>query len=149
MAVIYLAGPIGGLSYSEATNWRDETASTLEPYGIECLSPMRGKDYLINEAILKGTGYDDTLLSNNRAIVTRDRMDVVNSDAILMNLTGATRISIGSMVELGWADTHRIPIIIVMEPGNLHEHGFVYEIANFVVTEMADAWTILKGLFKI
>jgi nucleoside 2-deoxyribosyltransferase len=147
VAVIYLAGPIGGLTYSDAVDWRAQAAEDLESIGIECLSPMRGKEYLVNEAILKGTGYDDTLLSNNRAIVTRDRMDVYNSDAILMNLTGATRVSIGSMVELGWADAQRIPTIIVMEPGNLHEHGFVYEIGSFVVDTMQDALTIIKGLF--
>jgi nucleoside 2-deoxyribosyltransferase len=146
-ATIYLAGPIGGLNYSEAVDWRDETIRALEPYGIKGLSPMRGKEYLMHEAILKGTGYDDTLLSNNRAIVTRDRMDVTNSNAVLMNLLGATRVSIGSMVELGWADLHRIPTIVVMEQGNIHEHGFVYELANFVVDNIPDAWSIIKGLF--
>jgi nucleoside 2-deoxyribosyltransferase len=93
--LVYLAGPIGGLSYNEATNWRDQAATDLAPFGIKCLSPMRGKDYLREEAILKGTGYDDTLLSNNRAIVTRDRMDVTNCDALLMNLLGAPQVSIG------------------------------------------------------
>jgi nucleoside 2-deoxyribosyltransferase len=147
MAVIYLAGPIGGLTYNDAVNWRDQVTIELEPFGIECLSPMRGKDYLRNESLLKGTGYDDTLLSNNRAIVTRDRMDVTNSDAILMNLVGASKVSIGSMVELGWADSHRVPTIVVMDRDNVHDHGFVYELASFIVDTMSDALTIIKGLF--
>ena len=39
-----------------------------------------------------------------KGIVTRDRWDVAKADVVLMNLVGATQVSIGTMVELGWAE---------------------------------------------
>ena len=39
--LIYLAGPITGLSYGAATDWRFTASSILESVGITPLNPMR------------------------------------------------------------------------------------------------------------
>ena len=136
---IYLAGPITGLTYGESVNWRDYMSNLLTPFGVRTLSPMRGKGYLLSAGVLQASGYDDTILSSAKAIVARDRNDTMKCDLVIMNLLGATRISIGSMIELGWADAARVPVVLVMEPGNVHEHAMVHEMSGFRVSTIGEA----------
>ena len=71
MFTLYLAGPITGCNYEEATDWRKKFASILgHGNEIRCLSPMRGKEHLKNEVLL-GSNYDHPL-SRSKGIVTRD-----------------------------------------------------------------------------
>ena len=55
--LIYLAGPISGLSYGESTDWRQYVMDNLHE-DVEGLSPLRAKDYLKEEACL-GDQYAD------------------------------------------------------------------------------------------
>lgn len=97
---------------------------------------MRAKEYLSHEAEI-GDAYADTVLSNQKAITTRDRFDCQGSDLILVNLLGAARVSIGSMIELGWADAARVPIILAIEEeGNMHDHAMVREVAGWRVPSL-------------
>ena len=43
MFLVYLGGPISGLSHSGCTEWRQYVIDNL-PKGIEGLSPMRAKN---------------------------------------------------------------------------------------------------------
>ena len=45
MKKIYLAGPICGLTYDGAQEWRDTFRKEIDPR-IEAFSPLRGKEYL-------------------------------------------------------------------------------------------------------
>lgn len=143
---VYLAGPITGCSYGEATDWRDGVAAVLAPHGIKGLSPMRGKEYLRNETNI-GHSYEDTLLSSGKSIIARDRNDSTTSDLLVVNLLGASRVSIGTMVELGWADAHRVPVVLVMEKsGNVHDHRFVTELAGWHVDNLDDAVRVVLAV---
>lgn len=144
---VYLAGPISGLSYGGATEWRDVVCAGLRS-NLVPLCPMRGKDYLESEESI-ADDYADTLLSSQRSITTRDRNDVIRlADALIVNLLGAEKVSIGTMIELGWADSKRVPIIVVMEDkGNSHDHSMVREIATHRVNNLNDAISIVNALF--
>ena len=49
---VYLAGPITGLSYGAARQgWREEMKKLL-PDHVHPMSPMRGKDFLLDEIAL-------------------------------------------------------------------------------------------------
>jgi nucleoside 2-deoxyribosyltransferase len=136
---VYLCGPITGLSYEEATAEREKLVERFADYGIEAKSPMRGKIFLLNERELKPGGYTNPM-STDRAIVGRDRFDVRNSTCILADLRGAKKVSIGSMVEFGWADAYGVPIITVMEKDNpIHNHAFVHQLSTYMVDDMDDA----------
>jgi nucleoside 2-deoxyribosyltransferase len=66
--------------------------------------------------------------------MTRDRNDTIRSDALLVNLAGADRVSIGTVMEIAWADLKRIPIILVMTHRDLvHRHSMLLEAAGWVV----------------
>ena len=150
MKLVYLAGPITGLDYEGATNWRQDAIKHLMDISggnIVGLSPMRGKDYLIDEKTLAAEGYSETIMSSAKGITERDRFDTTRADALFVNLLGAERVSIGTMIELGWADANRIPIIVVMEKGNLHDHAMVNSVASFVVNSLGDGMEIIHKLF--
>ena len=143
MKKIYLAGPISGLTFEGAQGWRTYFSNKINPE-IQCFSPLRGKDYLKMRGPLEGS-YDDFPLSSDRGITTRDRNDCMGADLVVFNMLGATRVSIGTMVEFGWADAARVPSVLVMEKtGNVHEYPMVREIAGFRVTNLEDAIAIAE-----
>jgi len=147
---IYLAGPITGLNYEGATDWRESVSEQLLP-GIIGVSPMRGKEYLKAIGTIGGTSEEAytrlSVISHPKGVICRDRWDISSCDAVLMNLLGAERVSIGTMIEAGWADAHRKPVIVVREPSNVHAHMMLDEIAGYTVQTLEEAVHILKILF--
>jgi nucleoside 2-deoxyribosyltransferase len=150
---VYLAGPITGLSFKESTEWRIKATEELGKVGILAFSPMRKKDYLARKRKL--TGWDVTsspgamapVLSSEAGITTRDRFDCTRADLILMNLLGAKKISLGTMVEVGWADANHIPIVLMMEEkGNPHEHPILNRVAAFQVDKLEEGIEVVKAI---
>jgi nucleoside 2-deoxyribosyltransferase len=140
---VYLAGPISGLTFDDAQDWRAEFANRIDPQ-IACYSPLRGKDYLKMRGPLEGS-YDEFPLSTDQGITARDRFDCMGSDLVIFNLLGATRISIGTMIELGWADAARNPSILIMEKtGNPHEHPMLRQTTQFRVDNLKDGIAIAE-----
>ncbi|HBC44955.1 MAG: hypothetical protein UX08_C0013G0006 [Candidatus Collierbacteria bacterium GW2011_GWB1_45_35] len=138
--LLYCAGAITGISYAGSTDWREYVSQKLPPF-ITAVSPMRGKKYLSQEKNVKAS-YEDIPLSSQKGIMTRDRMDVMRCDMILVNLLGTEKVSIGSVMEVAWADAFRKPVILVMEKDNLHSHPMLREAAGFIVSDLDEAITI-------
>lgn len=152
---VYLAGPISGLTYDEATKWRDHVTNELGRFGIKCLSPLRAAihlrhaDGLLGDCeIQAGTKPAVEAMSTPRGVVTRDKFDATRCSVLLVNLLGAKKVSIGTCVEVGWANANDIPIVLVMEKGNCHDHAFVRESANFITESIDDAAYIIKAILK-
>ncbi len=156
--LVYLCGPITGLTYEDSRfGWRRDMNDYLKDYDIECISPMRMKDHLSHESdTMSAQGYGWSAMSSQKGITARDRFDTCRSDVVVANLLGATQVSIGSCIELGWADLSRNPIVLVMEDSgsvygrmtknNLHDHAMVKEIASFIVPSVMDAAETVKAL---
>lgn len=144
--LVYLAGPIAGHAFAEAQDWRDYVAKEL-PREIRAISPLRAKgERLARLGVITGT-YEDNPLTSQRGITNRDRMDCTRADAVIINLLGARTVTIGTMIEIGWADAHRIPIILVMEAsGNVHDHPIVRECAAFRVETLDEAVTVCEAV---
>lgn len=138
---VYLAGPIAGLSWSQATNWRKHASQVLENAGIAGWSPLRGKYYLANEENIKASyEVENQPMSTARGLTVRDRWDVQTSDLVLINLLGAQKPSIGSIVEAAWADSHRIPVVLVMErEGNPNDHPMLRECSSYIFDDLHQA----------
>lgn len=149
--LVYLAGPMDGLSYEEGLAWREQATKELAKYGIQCLSPMRGKDFL------KGTPMQanlklDHFLTSDSGITRRDINDVMNSGAVLFNLLGAKKVSIGTMIEYGAAGAFRKPIISIIEPRNsgnqnVHEHPMVRDLTTYRVDTLESGILAVRTLF--
>lgn len=78
--------------------------------------------------------------------------DVRRSDAILFNLLGAEKVSIGTMIEYGWASAFYKPIITVMENAkgekrNVHEHLIIRRLSGFRVETLDEGLAVVKALF--
>ena len=124
----YLAGPVRGLTFRGANQWRVEFAAAVHP--IVCINPLRGREvYGDDETIQTNyTGLD----TNANAVIRRDTYDVLNCDIVIANLLGAYEVSIGTMIELGIAHQAGIPIGVIIEPfGNPHEHAWFDVLAMF------------------
>jgi hypothetical protein len=50
------------------------------------------------------------------------------------------------MIELGWADANRVPIVLVMEKGNLHSHCIVEAVSGYIVDDLFKATEMVKFL---
>ena len=58
MTNVYLAGPITGLTATQAKAYRDELQSGLEYLGYTVFSPMRAKEDPVDMGVLPHSGYE-------------------------------------------------------------------------------------------
>ena len=146
----YLSGPISHLTYEEADRWAAEAQYLLSQRSKERIigyRPLRyknfsltGEQYDVSKILLPtDTNPFQNPLSNDRAIFSRDKYDVLSSDVILVNLLGAKKVSIGTMYEMAWANQQQIPIVCIMDENNVHDHPFVRESMNFRVSSLGEA----------
>ena len=154
MQKVYLAGGIAGLSGSDATNWRIEVSETLRKIGLHVRNPMRGKPDLSLQKMIS-SNYNDYgdrgVFYTSRAIMTRDFNDVKQSDALLVNLLGATKPSLGTIMELAWAFALQKPAVVVIEPtGNPHDnHPMIHEAMGFRVATMEEGLRAIMTILGV
>lgn len=140
---------MSGRSHDDAKDWHDDAEAMLRALGIDALSPMRANEFLKKTDVIDANGVYHPFLTTDSAITTRDLNDVMRCDAVLMNLLGATRISIGCMIEAGWAHAFRKPVVLMIEPSgphldtqdhpaNVHEHPILRSIAGYRVSNLDD-----------
>lgn len=131
---IYLAGPMEGRSQADANGWRRAFMTCMDTkistwYDARILSPMRGKDL---DAYKLGN-----IKYGSKHIITRDRNDVRRADLVVMYLDA---VSVGTMVELGWASAQNIPVVGIIRPEfPLPDHPFIQELIGFKVTTIEEA----------
>lgn len=143
--LVYLAGPINGLSYQESMDWRVYAAQKF-PLEIKVLSPMRGKEFLKKENTIGSISYNNPL-ATSKGITARDRFDVMRCDAVLMNLLDVKTVLIGTIIEIGWADAYRKPLIIAAESESTYaKHSIVSELAGFIVPTLDEAIDTVRAL---
>jgi len=143
-SLIYLAGPISGLSYGESTDWRQYVMDNLHD-DVEGLSPLRAKGYLKGIETLADQ-YRDWPLSTQKGIYARDKWDCERADVVLVNLLGAKTVSIGTVMEIAWAAQKNTPIVLVMEEDNIHQHAMLNEACPFIVDSLEKAIDVLHAL---
>lgn len=143
MPKVYLAGPIRGLNFDVASDWRKKASSMLETYGIDGYSPLRAKKDLIQhlDVLDERKNKIDHPIVSPQGVVGRDRHDVFTCDMMIAYLLGAKTVSIGTMFELAWADAWRKPVILVMEGdgSNVHEHFFIRQTVLYSVSDLNEA----------
>ncbi len=150
--LIYLSGPIAGTDYKECTSWRGYVSSELKEF--KCLDPMRGKSYLsgagpIDDKVTKTTkGFKD-YLAGDHAIMTRDSWDALNCDGMFVNFLDVRKVSIGTCMEVAWGWERRIPMVMCMEKGNLHDHPMIRAASPFIVEDIDTGIRLLKTLFDL
>ncbi len=149
--LVYLSGPILGSTYEEARyGWRQTVAEGLLP-GIRPLSPMRHEGHLAEHTGVIGDDAIDApshFFAGAKIIVEKDMLDIRKSDLVLVYLIGATKVSIGTMVEMGMARMMDKTIITVIDEGNIHAHPFVTETSSLVLDNLDDAIYAINSLLS-
>jgi hypothetical protein len=150
--LIYLSGAITGVTHGDANNWREYARDFLlkkSDKRIKTLSPMRGKRYLDNGKPIEAFNNNlPKVLSTDGAIYTRDRNDVCRCSAMLVNFLGATRVSIGSVMEIAWADLLNKPMVMVAEPTNLHLHPILNRAVKIIVPTLNEGLEIIYEIVR-
>lgn len=143
--LLYLAGPIQGRSYEQATSWRAEVAGKLPPQ-ILPVSPMRSKEFLAGIDRL-GEQHRGHPLNSWKGFTRRDFFDVERCDMILFNFLEAEELSRGSFIEIGRASADK-PMVVVIKPGmgNPHDYAMVHEIAWYEVDTLDAAVDVVKAV---
>ena len=150
--IVYLAGPIAGCTYNEATDWRAIAASDLLDYDVKTLDPMRAKKALFGQTIARDHRQYAQLggFYTGERIMLRDYTDVCRCDALLVNLLGARDISVGTAMELAWAYHMRKLVVAAIEEDNPHlSHPMVAQalpIREATLEDAVDALCIMLGV---
>lgn len=155
MPKVYLSGPITGLDYTNARyGWRQDFADSLdEP--IEVLSPMRHEGHLAEmktpmtrEALKAFEKEKNHIFSHPRMIVSKDMLDIEQSDLVVVNLLGASKVSQGTVWEMGYAKGKGKQIVVITDKDNVHTSPFITESANVIVDNVDDAVMIVNSLLS-
>jgi nucleoside 2-deoxyribosyltransferase len=144
---VYLAGPIAGLTYEGAQDWRNWVARDLNSPETETVTPMRGKSFLKGEGTI-GTGDYSDVIAKSKAVTRRDFNDTVTASCVFVNLLGAKKVSIGTVMEIAWAYQARVPTVLIMEKGNVHEHLMIEEACHYVVDTLEAGVRLVKLLLN-
>lgn len=144
----YAAGPIGGISYEDATLWRQTAVKELSAAGIDVFSPMRGKEFLKNEKNLTWMmDHWENPMATSKGIMARDFNDCSTADALLVYLKGTERASMGTVMEIAWAFDRKIPVVVVAEKTNIHvNHPMLVEAINFRVDTLEEGLFLIKSI---
>jgi nucleoside 2-deoxyribosyltransferase len=145
---LYLGGPITGIKYKKANQWRELVKSRL-PKWIVCVSPMRHENPLARGklGIIKNQS-EEYVLKYQKRITSCCRNDIKRCDIIFLNLLGIKMVSIGTIIELGWADMLGKHIVVAMRRHNIHHHVMTREIPDIVVDNLQEAIDMIIKMAK-
>ena len=141
---VYLAGPIWGCNYEDATDWRIKFRHAL-PEGMVGVDPMRDKEFLLRKRKIVGS-YPDHLSSSVSAVGTRDFNDVLHADMIVASMRKppeGRNHSLGTMMELGAAHALRVPAVVVTKDPNILEHPLIADWTGWMVPDFDAALEVV------
>lgn len=153
---IYLAGPIGGLTWEEATRWRANVASMLSP--LESLSPLRDTEdgrslrsshHVTDGGRLTNEGRDSAIPFEE--LFFRDEEDCCSrADFVFFNYLGAKTLSVGTNSELSWCNALMTERVVVIEDeGNPNLHPFLIPQFKNRFNNIADAVNFVRKRFGL
>jgi len=128
-----------GMTLEHVTTWRERARVALEDAGFTVLDPARGLVFLEPESVVRDA-YEEEFTENKHVVFARDKFDATRADLLFVNLKHATRISIGTMMEMGWAYlSGRFVVTVIEKEGNPHMHTFVREASSIWFDDPDDA----------
>lgn len=134
---VYLAGPIGPGGTETNGDWRLEATAVLKVNGLITVEPLEMNNYSV-------MGVADQYVP--RILTDRDRRFATQSEFLLANFAGATARSLGTAVELAWADMSPTVSVTVMEEENPHRHPIIESISDYIVPDLMTACRVIVSL---
>lgn len=149
MYKVYLSGAIDGLTYKEADSWRQFAIANFND-NITALDPLRSKEWLMNKGVISAETSQGHWSASDEFIGTRDHWDTTRCDVMLVNLLGAKKVSIGTVLEIGMARAAGVKIILAMEDeGNVHEHCMIRNYATMRFNNLYSAIEATNALLCV
>lgn len=114
---VYLAGPIFGVSFDDATEWRALVKARFAP-GIKGVSPMRGKEFLRGEKKIGSSYETEPIAGAATPVAARDFFDVAHADLLFAYLPRAVsekRPFCGTLLEIGAAIQAGTLVVLVSD----------------------------------
>ena len=142
---VYLAGPILGCTKGEANDWRHYVAEKLEEHGIVGISPLRCEPLTGERYTLE---YPDPRFGVPRAIAAKNKHDVQNCDITLAYMPAEMGIdvSIGTVIECGWADAYDKQVILVSDHAKIVQHPVLDAVVDWKLGTLDEAIDVCVGL---
>lgn len=147
---IYLAGPMSGLTWRQALEWRRECEAELSSRWrlinpVRAQVPEENMDDVIPYSTQLNTEKVDIEVTAT-AITAQDEFYIDQSDWILANFLFAPKVSIGTVWELGYGWRARKKIYSIIEPGSEHDHPFVRRRSHVFTPDLPDAIRFFKAI---
>jgi len=139
---VYLAGPIAGFTIDAARVWRTHAIWKLKKHGIRGIDPLAGAEKLQGDEVQTKQAPELDPFTSAKGIMCQDFYYCTHADMVLVNFTGATKISIGSVMEAAWAYQCRTPLVIisrthgVMVGVETHDHTMLRSAADYWVDDL-------------
>lgn len=131
---IYLAGPM-----PMPDTWRAEAKDRLEDLGLKAVQPELLADYCTRFGVSKEQA--------GQILTERDRKFASESEYVLVNFTGSTSRSMGTCVELGWADNGFTTTVVINPPDQPHYwHPIIRNTSDYTVETLDEALDIIEAL---
>lgn len=145
--LVYIAGPLTGMNGKESLDHFNHIAGLVRGVGHEVVHPLMGKNYLMNERVLKAGGYEYPP-STDRAIFGRDKWCCFKADLILADLSRASRVSIGTTFEIAWGASQNDTMVwtVGMTDGHCMDHAFVHEATDIKFNTIEEAIALLSSM---
>lgn len=124
---VYLAGPVAGKTWEEAMGWRRQAAMELEIAGFMPVLPLENEKALAGRGPLSALGEPDVPGCTAQDVFADDVDLLDGCHAIVANLVGASRVSIGTVWELGFAWGQGQLCIAILGAEDLHAHAFIHQ----------------------
>jgi hypothetical protein len=139
---IYISSPISGLTYQDLESQRvfsQTIASSSSNLNIFCpatLVSSGSSPKFRNENKTYSPMIELSGANTPKSCLYLCRKGVKECDIFLLNLLNSKEKSIGCIFELCWAKEFDKPIIVLIDPDNVHQHSFVLETATHVVNTL-------------
>ncbi len=130
--IIFLSGPMRGISRTEGMAWREQIKTTLGA-GFTTLHAYRGRE-------------EKETFPDPRGAVIRDKQDIRRCDVMIVNDTFDNASMIGTSMEVFLAHSIDKPVIVF---GHAHENDYWLNThLHMRVNTLEDACEIVRKLFK-
>jgi hypothetical protein len=106
---------------------------------------MRAKDFWGEHELVDNSGMDEPL-ATDRGIMCRDRNDCCTANVLLVNFIGAKTVSIGTVMEVAWANRLQIPVVVALPETDIHNHPMMRQAYDYVCGSIDEAIRITKTI---
>lgn len=144
--LVYLSGPIDNSTkaiFEHCKSWRIASTKHLKDFEITTRDPLRGGIHPVVGQSL------DSIPAPPASIVARDRMDIADSDLILVYWPEASKKrGIGTLMEIALGHDQGKPIILV-DPGNIvAEHPWIQNCVTEIFPKLNLAWDSITEYWR-